>query len=78
MDSATTGIGRESGEGYLLKNVRYTQYFADGGYALHANYWQPDSVFGRVATSHGCVGMRLADAETVWSFASNGTAVQIH
>jgi lipoprotein-anchoring transpeptidase ErfK/SrfK len=78
MDSQTTGIGRESAEGYLLKDVRYAQYFADGGYALHANYWQPDSVFGRVPTSHGCIGMRLGDAAAVWEFAGYGTIVQIH
>jgi lipoprotein-anchoring transpeptidase ErfK/SrfK len=78
MDSETTGIARGSTEGYLLKDVRYSQYFADGGYALHANYWQPDSIFGRVPTSHGCIGMRLGDAATVWEFASHGTVVQIH
>ncbi|HEY3081850.1 MAG TPA: L,D-transpeptidase, partial [Chloroflexota bacterium] len=60
MDSETTGIAHGSGEGYLLTDVRYSQYFAHGGFALHANYWQPDGVFGRAATSHGCVGMRLA------------------
>jgi lipoprotein-anchoring transpeptidase ErfK/SrfK len=78
MDSATLGVDRSSTEGYLLKDVRYTQYFADGGYALHANYWQPGSVFGEVPTSHGCVGMAESDAAAVWSFAANGTVVSVH
>ena len=43
---------------YFQPNVEYIQYFYfPGGYALHANYWQPASVFGRANTSHGCVGM---------------------
>ena len=43
---------------YFQPNVEYIQYFLfPGGYALHANYWQPPSVFGRQPTSHGCVGM---------------------
>jgi lipoprotein-anchoring transpeptidase ErfK/SrfK len=78
MDSATLGVDRDSAEGYLLRNVRYSQYFADGGFALHANYWQPPSVFGQVATSHGCVGMAEGDAAAVWSFAGNGTLVHVH
>src|SRR5205814_1367661 len=58
MDSLTIGIPRNAAEGYYLKDIYYTQYFADGGIALHSNYWQPTSVFGSYATSHGCVGMR--------------------
>ena len=78
MDSLTTGIPRNSPEGYFLKDIFFTQYFADGGYALHTNYWQPASVFGMRPTSHGCVGMRQADAQVVWNFAGIGTKVHIH
>lgn len=78
MDSATTGIPRNSPEGYYLRNVYYTQYFAAGGYALHTNYWQPSSVFGAYPTSHGCVGMRQADAQFLWEFATFGTKVHVH
>ena len=78
MDSLSTGIPRNAPEGYYLKDILYTQYFADGGYALHSNYWQPASVFGARPTSHGCVGMRQADAQVVWSFAGIGTKVHIH
>jgi hypothetical protein len=78
MDSATTGIPRGSAEGYFLKDIFFTQYFANGGYALHTNYWQPASVFGRYPTSHGCVGLRYADAQFLWTFAGFGTPVYIH
>jgi lipoprotein-anchoring transpeptidase ErfK/SrfK len=77
MDSLTIGIPRTAAEGYYLKNVLYTQYFADGGVALHSNYWQPEWVFGQANTSHGCVGLRTADAAYFWSFAGNGTRVVV-
>lgn len=78
MDSTTVGIPRSSSEGYFQPNVRFAQYFTNAGDALHANYWQPDSVFGRTPTSHGCVGMRLGDAAFFWNFAGIGTPVVVH
>ena len=78
MDSATIGIPRNSAEGYYLKDIYYTQYFADGGVALHTNYWQPSSVFGAYPTSHGCVGMRQVDAAFLWDFVGNGSVVYVH
>jgi hypothetical protein len=78
MDSLSTGIPRNAPEGYYLKDIFFTQYFAGGGYALHSNYWQPASVFGARPTSHGCVGMRQADAQVVWGFSGIGTKVYVH
>ncbi len=78
MDSASLGIARDGPEGYYLKHVRYVQYISSDGTALHANYWMPDWVFGRADTSHGCVGMREADAAYFWDFATYGTPVVIH
>jgi len=77
MDSATLGIPRGALEGYYLRDILFTQYFAGGGYALHTNYWQPATVFGNYPTSHGCVGLRHADAEFLWTFATFGTPVHI-
>jgi lipoprotein-anchoring transpeptidase ErfK/SrfK len=74
MTSAS--IGAE--EYYVLQHVMFTQYFTNQGHALHLNYWRPDSVFGAVPTSHGCVGMRYADAEFFWNFVGNGSRVVIH
>lgn len=78
MDSATLGIPRSSSEGYYLPNIYFTQYFAGGGYAIHSNYWQPDSVFGNYPSSHGCVGLRYNDAQFFWNFATFGTRVFVH
>jgi lipoprotein-anchoring transpeptidase ErfK/SrfK len=73
MTSASIGAEEE----YVLENVLYTQYFTNEGHALHLNYWRSDNYFGRIPSSHGCVGMRLADAEFFWRFASIGTRIVI-
>ena len=73
MTSAS--IGAESY--YVLTHVLFTQYFTSQGHALHLNYWRPDSVFGHEPTSHGCVGMRYADAEFFWNFVGIGSRVVI-
>jgi lipoprotein-anchoring transpeptidase ErfK/SrfK len=71
----SAAIGAE--EFYDLKDVLYTQYFTDRGHALHLNYWRDPYYFGNIRSSHGCVGMRLADAEFFWNFATLGTRVVI-
>jgi len=73
MTSAS--IGAE--EYYVLEHVLYTQYFTTEGHALHLNYWRPDSVFGHERTSHGCVGMRLTDAEFFWNFVGYNSRVVV-
>jgi lipoprotein-anchoring transpeptidase ErfK/SrfK len=77
MDSRTIGIPLSSPLGYFLEHVLYTQYFTDG-VALHDNYWSPAAAFGGYPTSHGCVGMRRADALFFWNFATIGTPVIVH
>lgn len=77
MTSASLGID-DPDDQYELKDVLYTQYFTWVGHALHLNYWRPASVFGRERTSHGCVGMRLADAEYFWRFLGIGSRIVIH
>ena len=73
MTSAS--IGAE--DYYVLNHVLFTQYFTNQGNALHLNYWRPDSVFGHERTSHGCVGMRYADAEFLWNFVNVGSRVVV-
>jgi lipoprotein-anchoring transpeptidase ErfK/SrfK len=63
---------------YDVENVLFTQYYDTKGDALHLNYWRPASVFGRTATSHGCVGMQLHDAQYFWLFGTAGMRVEIH
>jgi hypothetical protein len=63
---------------YDVENVLFTQYFDQKGDALHLNYWRPKDVFGQTATSHGCVGMQLHDAQWFWLFGAADMRVEIH
>lgn len=63
---------------YDVERVLFTQYYDRGGDALHLNYWRPKEVFGHVATSHGCVGMQLHDAQWFWLFGAPDMRVEIH
>ena len=74
MDSRSAPWIRDS---YRLENVLYTQYFNEYGAALHLAYWKRDDSFG-IPTSHGCVGMRLKDAEWLWNWAQLGTPIYLH
>jgi lipoprotein-anchoring transpeptidase ErfK/SrfK len=74
MSSAS--IGAE--DYYVLEDVAHTQYFTTVGHALHENYWRDDWVFGTTRSSHGCVGMRTADAAFFWDFVGIGSRVVIH
>lgn len=47
---------------YDLPNVPFVQYFHKG-YGIHGAYWHND--FGK-PRSHGCVNMRIADAQTLF------------
>ena len=66
-----------AGATYKVENVRWTQYFTADGSAIHENYWRNPALFG-MPGSHGCVGMRSADAAWFWEFATSGTPVVIH
>jgi hypothetical protein len=63
---------------YDVERVLFTQYFDRYGNALHLNYWRPEEVYGTMATSHGCVGLRLHDAQYFWLFGEPGMRVEIH
>lgn len=77
MDAATVGIPKSSPEYYYLPNVRYAQYFKEGGFALHGNYWSDPSAYGRPG-SHGCINLMYSDAAWFWDFLTIGSAVSIH
>ena len=76
MDSLSLGIPRDSPDGWYVDNVLFTQHF-NGPVTIHYNYWRPESYFGNVASSHGCVGMRYNDAKFFWDFATIGTRVVV-
>ena len=43
---------------YDIKDVPHAMRLTDSGTFIHGNYWGADSVFGKVNTSHGCVGLK--------------------
>lgn len=77
MTSQGIGIPAGSPDSYHLDDVLFTQYFTYEGHALHLNYWRPESVFGNVRTSHGCVGMRYDDAAFFWRHVGLGNRVVV-
>jgi hypothetical protein len=77
MDGATVGIPQGSPEYYYLPDVKYTQYFAVGGFAIHTNYWSDPWQFGQPG-SHGCINLREPDAAFMWDFLTNGSPVSVH
>lgn len=65
------------GSTYFQPNVEWTNYFY-GDYAIHGNYWRPDSWFGNVNSSHGCIGITNVDGEWLYGWAPVGTPVITH
>lgn len=66
--------GRMRGPGYNVPYVPYIMYFS-GGYAIHGAYWH--NRFG-TPVSHGCVNLRVSEAEKVFQWATVGTPVIVH
>ena len=65
------------GSRYFQPDVQWINYFYKD-YAVHGNYWRPLSYFGRVNSSHGCVGVVNDDAKWVYDWAPVGTPVLVH
>ena len=76
MDSTSLGYPRDGPDGWYVEDVLWVQHF-NGPITIHYNYWRPESYFGNVASSHGCVGMRYDDAKFFWDFATIGTRVVV-
>ncbi|MFF0461442.1 L,D-transpeptidase [Streptomyces mexicanus] len=59
MNAATVGLTNEDGTpSYNIAAVPHAMRLTDSGTFIHGNYWGADSVFGKVNTSHGCVGLK--------------------
>ncbi|MEU8469072.1 Ig-like domain-containing protein [Streptomyces sp. NPDC029006] len=59
MNGASVGLTEKDGKpSYDIKAVPHAMRLTDSGTFIHGNYWGTDSVFGKVNTSHGCVGMK--------------------
>lgn len=70
---ATRMSGGEGADYYNLPNVPYVMFFsnsvvpASAGFSLHGAYWHNN--FGHTM-SHGCVNMRIVDAQKLYEWAS--------
>jgi hypothetical protein len=59
MNGASVGLTEKNGKpSYDIKAVPHAMRLTDSGTFIHGNYWAADSVFGKVNTSHGCVGLK--------------------
>ncbi len=67
-------LERMIGPGYDTPNVPWTMYFYRG-YAIHGAYWHNN--FG-TPVSHGCVNMRVEEAEALYAWASLDTEIVVH
>ena len=62
-----------AGPGYRYTNVPYVMFF-HRGYSIHGCYWHNN--FGQ-PMSHGCVNMRISDAQWLYNWAPVGTLVVV-
>lgn len=62
-----------TGDDYDLPGVPWVMYFYKD-YAIHGAYWHAN--FG-MPTSHGCVNMRIPEAEALYAWAAPGTEVVV-
>ncbi len=65
---------RMTGPGYDLPGVPWVMYFY-GSFAIHGAYWHTN--FG-TPMSHGCVNVRVAEAQFLYNWAPAGTEVYVH
>ena len=65
---------RMRGPGYDTPDVPWTMYYS-GGFAIHGAYWHNN--FG-TPVSHGCVNLRVPEAQALFEWASVGTEVIVN
>nr|WTB34906.1 Ig-like domain-containing protein [Streptomyces sp. NBC_00830] len=59
MNGATVGLTTKDGKpSYDIEAVPHAMRLTASGTFIHGNYWGADAVFGKVNTSHGCVGLK--------------------
>ncbi|MFB9733577.1 Ig-like domain-containing protein [Streptomyces thermocoprophilus] len=59
MNGASVGLTEKDGKpAYDIAAVPHAMRLTDSGTFIHGNYWGAPSVFGKVNTSHGCVGLQ--------------------
>jgi hypothetical protein len=70
-----TMTGCMGGECWNVPNIPWVQYVV-GGVALHGTYWHNNHGTG-VRPSHGCINLRIEDAQWLYEWADVGTRVLI-
>ena len=70
------GGPKGSPEYYFQPDVPWGMYFDYNGDAIHGVYWHNN--FGRIASSHGCVGAPVWAAKWIFDWSTIGTPVWIH
>lgn len=58
MNASTVGLTKDGKPAYDIQAVPHAMRLSDSGTFIHGNYWGAPSVFGKVNTSHGCVGLK--------------------
>jgi hypothetical protein len=59
MNGATVGLTKKDGKpAYDIRDVPHAMRLSASGTFIHGNYWGADSIFGKINTSHGCVGLK--------------------
>ncbi|OLZ70494.1 hypothetical protein AV521_15340 [Streptomyces sp. IMTB 2501] len=59
MNGASVGLTKKDGKpAYDISDVPHAMRLTDSGTFIHGNYWGAASIFGKVNTSHGCVGLK--------------------
>ena len=61
------------GPGYDTPDVPWTMYYS-GSFAIHGAYWHDN--FG-TPVSHGCVNLRVPEAQALYDWSSVGTRVVV-
>jgi hypothetical protein len=70
-----TMVGSAGGESWNVPNVPWVQYVV-GGVAIHGTYWHNAHGTG-YRPSHGCINLRIEDAQWLYEWADIGTSVSI-
>jgi hypothetical protein len=70
-----TMSGCMGGECWNVPNIPWVQYIV-GGVALHGTYWHNNHGTG-VRPSHGCINLRIEDAQWLYEWSDIGTRVRV-
>jgi hypothetical protein len=68
--------GSAQGESWYVPNIPWVMYVV-GGVAMHGTYWHNQHGTG-ARPSHGCINLRIDDAQWLYEWADVGVGVTLH